>query len=143
MVKLVNILKEIIKENLPNNVYHFTLPKYLVKILETNKLKADPKFNQISFTTDKDLWIFREFTDEDQEVGVRLTFNSNDLPELKPFIYTGAPGESYDYENEYTSNVGDIPNIKNKIKDITALEYWREYLQSNLPEEEFNKIKFI
>jgi len=145
MIKLVDILLE---NNIPpNKVYHFTLPKYFVNMIKTNTIKADPRFKQISFTTDPDLWTFREFSDEDQEVGVRLTFNTKDLPPLTPFKYSGAPGsdEDYGYEQEYTTNVGDLrpSNLLNLVKDITATEYWREYLQQNLPENIFNKINFI
>jgi hypothetical protein len=142
MIKLLDILLE---NNIPDKVYHFTLPKYFVNMVKTNTIKADPKFKQISFTTDPDLWAFREFTDEDQEVGVRLTFNAKDLPPLKPFIYSGSPGENYEYEQEYTTNVGNLrpSNIMNLIKNITADSYWKEYLQKNLPKDIFNKIKFI
>jgi hypothetical protein len=145
MIKLLDILKE--ATNLPDKVYHFTLPKYFVNMVKTNTVKADPKFKQISFTTDPDLWTFREFPSEDQEVGVRLTFNTKDLPPLTPFKYSGAPesGEDYGYEQEYTTNVGDLrpSSILKLAKGITATEYWRDYLQENLPENVFNRIKFI
>jgi hypothetical protein len=145
MIKLTNLLKESLKY--PSIVYHFTLPKYFINMIKTNTIKADPKFKQISFTTDPDLWTFREFPNEDQEVGIRLTFNTKDLPPLNPFKYTGAPGSDQDfgYEQEYTTNVGDLrpSNILNLIKDITATEYWKEYLEKNLPVDIFNKIKFI
>lgn len=143
MIKLTNLIKETLKY--PNTVYHFTLPKYFVNMVKTNTIKADPKFKQISFTTDPDLWAFREFSDEDQEVGVRLTFNTKDLPTLTPFKYSGAPGENYGYEQEYTINTGDLrpSNILSLIKDITATEYWREYLQKNLPKDIFNRVKFV
>lgn len=137
---------DLLNENTsPKEVYHFTLPKFFVNMVKTNTIKADPKFKQISFTTDPDLWSFREFPDEDQEVGVRLTFDTKNLPPLKPFVYSGAPGDDYSYEQEYVSTVGDLrpSNILNIIKDITADDYWKEYLQDNLPEEIFNKINFI
>lgn len=133
--------------SLPDKVYHFTLPKYFVNMVRTNTIKADPKFKQISFTTDPDLWTFREFPGEDQEIGIRLTFNTKDLPTLTPFKYSGVPGgdEDYGYEQEYTTNVGDLrpPNILSLIKNITADSYWKEYLENNLPEEVFSKIKFV
>ena len=142
MNKLIDLLKEVTK---PSIVYHFTLPKYFVNMIKTNTIKADPKFKQISFTDDSDLWAFREFSDEDQEIAVRLTFNVKDLPLLTPFTYKGAPDEEYGYEKEYTTNVGDLrpSNLMNIIKDITVLEYWKEYLQENLPEEIFSQINFI
>lgn len=142
MIKLMDLLKE---NTSPKEVYHFTLPKFFVNMVKTNTIKADPKFKQISFTTDPDLWSFREFPDEDQEVGVRLTFDTKNLPPLKPFVYSGAPGDDYNYEQEYISTVGDLrpSNILNIIKDITADDYWKKYLQNNLPEEVFNKINFV
>jgi hypothetical protein len=142
MIKLINLLSE--SQNIPALVYHFTLPKYFVNMIKTNTIKADPKFKQISFTSDPDLWAFREFPDEDQEVGVRLTFNSKDLPPLILFKYSGAPGEDYGYEEEYTTNIGDLrpSNIMNIIKEITADSYWKKYLKENLPEDIFNQIKF-
>ena len=73
MIKLLDILLE---NNIPDKVYHFTLPKYFVNMVKTNTIKADPKFKQISFTTDPDLWAFREFTDEDQEVAGNLGIRS-------------------------------------------------------------------
>ena len=132
MIKLIDLLKE--GNDIPSEVYHFTLPKYFVNMVKTNTIKADPKFKQISFTTDPDLWTFREFPNEDQEVGIRLTFNTKDLPPLTPFNYSGAPGEDYGYEQEYTTNVGDLrpSNLLNLVKNITATEYWREYLHNNL-----------
>jgi hypothetical protein len=112
---------------------------------KTNTIKADPKFKQISFTTDPDLWIFREFPNEDQEVGVRLTFNTKDLPPLTPFKYSGALDDDYGYEQEYVTKVGNLrpANLLNLVKDITATEYYREYLQKNLPEDIYNQIKFV
>ena len=145
MIKLLDILKE--ATNLPDKVYHFTLPKYFVNMVKTDTIKADSKFKQISFTTDPDIWTFREFPNEDQEVGIRLTFNTKDLPPLTPFKYSGAPGsdEDYGYEQEYTTNVGDLrpSNLLNLVKNITATEYWREYLQKNLPEDIFRLINFV
>lgn len=142
MIKLKDILME---SNIPNTVYHFTLPKFFVNMVNTNTIKADPKFKQISFTTDPDLWSFREFQDEDQEVGVRLTFDTKNLPPLEQFKYSGAPGDDYGYEQEYISTVGDLrpSNILNIIKNITADSYWKKYLQNNLSNEVFKKITFI
>jgi hypothetical protein len=142
MIRLIDLLKE---NSLPAQVYHFTLPKYFVNMVKTNTIKADPKFKQISFTEDPDLWAFREFPDEDQEIGVRLTFNTKDLPPLTPFTYKGVPGEDYSHEQEYTTNVGDLrpSNIMNLINAVTAQEYWKPYLQSNLSDDVFRKIKFI
>lgn len=142
MIKLINLLKEI-TEDIPDTLYHFTLPKFFVNIINSNSLQANSLFNQISFTSDPDLWVFREFSDEDQEIGVRLTFNSKDLPSLKPFIYKGHPDDDYKYEKEYISTSGNIDNINNKIKEITVINYYKDYLKQNLPEETFNKIKFI
>jgi hypothetical protein len=142
MIKLLDILNEV---HTPKVVYHFTLPKYFVNMVKTNTIKADPKFKQISFTTDPNLWVFREFTNENQEVGVRLTFNTKDLPLLTPFTYKGTPGEDYKYEQEYVINVGDLrpSNLLNLVKDITALEYWRDYLEQNLSSNIFSKINFV
>lgn len=142
MIKLKDLLLE---SNVPATLYHFTLPKYFVSMVNTNVIKADPKFKQISFTTDPDLWSFREFPNEDQEIGVRLEFESKKLPKLTPFTYSGAPDDDYTYEQEYTTNSGDLrpSNIMNLIKGITALSYWKEYLKKELPTEIFNKIKFI
>ena len=142
MIKLKDLLLE---SNVTGTLYHFTLPKYFVSMVNTNVIKADPKFKQISFTTDPDLWSFREFPNEDQEIGVRLEFESKKLPKLTPFTYSGAPDDDYTYEQEYTTNSGDLrpSNIMNLIKGITALSYWKEYLKKELPTEIFNKIKFI
>ena len=143
MIRLKNLLNEI--KDIPQTVYHFTLPKYFVNMVKTNTIKADPKFKQISFTTDSDLWAFREFSDEDQEVGVRLEFDTNKLPPLTPFKYSGAPEEDYGYEEEYTTNVGNLrpSNIMNLIKNVTAHSYWKDYLEAELPPDVFMKIKFI
>ena len=74
-----------------------------------------------------------------------MTFDTKNLPPLKPFVYSGAPGDDYNYEQEYVSTVGDLrpSNILNIIKDITADSYWKRYLQDTLPDEVFNKINFI
>lgn len=142
MIRLKDLLTEV--DDTPKTVYHFTLPKYFVNMVKTNTIKSDPKFKQISFTTDPDLWSFREFADEDQEVGVRLEFDSSKLPPLKPFTYSGVPGDDYSYEQEYITTVGDLrpSNIMNLIKTVTAQSYWKSYLQEQLPEEIFKKIKF-
>ena len=142
------LLKDLLKEfETPKEVYHFTLPKFFINMIKTNTIKADPKFKQISFTTDPDLWAFREFPDEDQEIGVRLTFDTAKLPPLTPFVYSGTPGsdDDYSYEQEYVTKVGDLrpSNLMNLIKDITALKYWETYLQDNLDDDIFKKIKFI
>jgi hypothetical protein len=142
MIRLKDLLRE--SEETPKTVYHFTLPKYFVNMVKTNTIKSDPKFKQISFTTDPDLWSFREFPAEDQEVGVRLEFDSSKLPPLKPYMYSGAPDDDYSYEQEYITTVGDLrpSNIMNLIKTVTAQSYWKSYLQAQLPEEIFKKIKF-
>jgi hypothetical protein len=142
MIKLTNLLKEITNPT-PDTLYHFTLPKFFINIINSNTLQSDSQFNQISFTSDPDLWAFREFPEEDQEIGVRLTFNSKDLPPLKSFIYKGHPDDDYEYEKEYISTSGNISNINNKIKEITAINYYKDYLKQNLSEKIFNKIKFI
>lgn len=143
MIKLKSLLTE--AQDIPKTVYHFTLPKYFVNMVKTNTIKADPKFNQISFTEDPDLWAFREFPEEDQEIGVRLEFDTNKLPPLKPFKYSGAPGEDYGYEQEYTTNTGDLRsgNIMNLIKSVTADSFWKDYLEGQLPPDVFSKIEFI
>jgi len=141
MIKLIDLLNEI--ENTPEEVYHFTLPKYFVKILQTDKLKSNEEFNGISFTTDPDLWAFREFSDEDQEIGVRLKFKTKDLPVLKEFVYRGHPDDDYEYEKEWISTSGDITNIKSKIKEIVAIDYYKDYLQDNLDPDVFKNIKFV
>jgi hypothetical protein len=74
MIKLINILKEITQLSPPDLLYHFTTPENFVKILNSDKLKAHPKFNQISFTEDPDLWAFQEFPDSDQEIGFQDGF---------------------------------------------------------------------
>lgn len=143
MIKLKSL---IIKENqsIPKTVYHFTLPKYFVNMIKTNTIKADPKFNSISFTADPDLWAFREFSDEDQEVGIRLSFKTNNLPTLKPFTYSGHPDEDYSYEQEYIAKGNIRPsNIMKLIDTITAQSYWKGYLKRNLPEDVYDNIKFI
>jgi hypothetical protein len=141
MIKLKAILET---NTVPDTVYHFTLPKYFVNMVKTNTIKSDPKFKQISFTTNPDLWAFREEPNEDQEIGVRLTFDSKRLPPLTKYTYKGSPYDDYSYESEYITTSGDIrpTNILNLIKGITALEYWSPYLKDNLPTNVFNKIKF-
>jgi hypothetical protein len=143
MIRLTDLLKE--NQDTPKVVYHFTLPKYFVNMVKTNTIKADPKFKQISFTSDPNLWSFREFTEEDQEVGIRLQFDTKLLPLLKPFEYSGAPGEKYQHEQEYTTNVGDLrpSNIMNLIENITADSYWKDYLKKELPTNIYNQITFI
>ena len=81
----------------------------------------------------------------DQLLAILSTFNTKDLPPLTPFNYSGAPGEDYGYEQEYTTNVGDLKpsNLLNLVKNITATEYWREYLHKNLSEDIFNLINFV
>ena len=127
------------ESNSPSILYHFTTPKGLIGILNSNKLKSHNSFNQVSFTEDPDLWAFQEFPDSDQEIGVRLTFKSSNLPKLKPFTYQGAPGEFLDHEKEWITTSGDIifnPPIEEQILDgdviITAQEYWKKWLQDNM-----------
>jgi hypothetical protein len=69
-------------------VFRIEILREAINDVKTNVIKADPKFKQISFTTDQDLWSFREFPNEDQEIGVRLEFESKKLPKLTPFIYS-------------------------------------------------------
>ena len=143
MIRLIDLLKE--AQGIPETVYHFTLPKYFVNMVKTNTIKADPKFKQISFTADPDLWAFREFADEDQEIGIRIEFDSDKLPPLTPFTYPGHPDDDYTYEQEYITKAGDIrpSNIMNLIKSITAQSYWKPYLQEHLPENIFKEIEFV
>ena len=96
----------------------------------------------VSFTDDENLWAFQEFESGD-EIGVRLEFGSDDLPLLSPYIHQGAPGETFEHEQEWVSKSGDIMNIENIIVDITALEFTKTYLRENLPGHIFSWIKFI
>ena len=147
MSKLIDLLKED-NVSLPNVLYHFTTPENFIKILNSDKIKAHSKFNQISFTEDPELWAFQEHPDSNQEIGVRLKFETDSLPPVKPFIYKGAPGEEYEYEQEWTTNSGDIDDIEGRIigsgtLELTALEYWKDYLKKNTPPHIFRMIEFI
>lgn len=148
MIKLLDILEEITNPTPPDVLYHFTTPENFVKILASDKLKAHPKFNQISFTEDPDLWAFQEFPDSNQEIGLRMDFETDSLPPLKPFIFKGAPGEVLDHEKEWITTSGDITDIEGRLMgsgtlDLTAQEYWKTYLRDNLPRHIFNNIEFI
>jgi len=135
-IKLLNLLFE---GKVPQVLYHFTTPRGLIGILQSNKLKSHPSFKQVSFTEDPDLWAFQEFPDSDQEIGVRLAFLSRKLPELEPFIYQGAPGEFLEHEKEWITTSGDItftPPIDEQIRDnavvLTAQEYYKTWLEDNM-----------
>jgi hypothetical protein len=147
MIRLIDLLKEN-QSTPPDILYHFTTPENFVKMINSDKIKADPKFNQISFTEDPDLWAFQEHPDSNQEIGIRLKFETDSLPPVKPFTYSGAPGEDYEYEQEWTTNSGDINDIEGRITgsgtlELTALEYWKDYLKDNLSSNIFRMIEFI
>ena len=159
-LQLRQLIREVINENTkpptetnnalspPDVLYHFTTPENFVKILNSDKLKANSKFNQISFTEDPDLWAFQEFPDSNQEIGFRMAFKTDSLPPLKPFTFQGAPGEFLEHEKEWITTSGDITDIEDRLLgsgtlDLTALEYWEEYLRENLPRHIFKMIKFV
>lgn len=121
-------------------VYHFTLPKYFVEIVKSNTLKAD-EAKCISFTIDPELWVFKEFENEDQDIGIRMKFDIKDLPHLYPYD-DSQHGTDLSHEKEYRTESGDIKNILDKIHSIEALLVYKEYLKENLPLEIFNKITF-
>ncbi len=148
MIKLLSLLQEISEPSPPDILYHFTTPENFVKIFNSDKIKAHPKFNQISFTEDPELWAFQEHPDSNQEIGIRLAFETDSLPQVKQFTYQGAPGESLEHEKEWITTSGDLPDIEGRLVgsgtlELTAFEYWRKYLQDNLPKYIFNLIKFI
>ena len=138
MIKLKNLLEN---NNIPHKVYHFTTAPGLVGIINSDKLKASIE-KYVSFTEDAELWSFQEFESGD-EIGVRLEFNTNSLPSLSPYIYQGAPGETYEQEQEWVSKSGDIMGIENIITDITALEFTKPYLRQNIPGHILMNINFI
>jgi hypothetical protein len=148
MIKLADLLKESTEHYPPNTLYHFTTPENFVKIFNSDKIKSHSKFNQISFTEDPELWAFQEHSDSNQEIGIRLAFETDSLPPVKPFIFQGSPGESLEHEEEWITTSGDLTDIEGRIMgsgtlELTALEYWRKYLQDNLPKYIFNLIEFI
>ena len=153
MIKILDILKEITQPSPPDVLYHFTTPENFVKILNSDKLKAHPKFNQISFTEDPDLWAFQEFPDSNQEIGFRMAFETDSLPPVKPFTFQGAPGESLEHEKEWRTTTGDVvfsPNIEDQILNgsivITAQEYWKDWLRTNMKgplQSIYNKINWV
>jgi hypothetical protein len=148
MIKLIDILKEINQPSPPDILYHFTTPENFVKILNSDKLKAHPKFNQISFTEDPDLWAFQEFPDSNQEIAFRMAFETDSLPPVKPFTFQGAPGEFLEHEQEWRTTSGDITDIEGRIigsgtLELTALKYYKQYLQDNTPGHIFKMIEFI
>jgi hypothetical protein len=148
MIKLIDILKEINQPSPPDILYHFTTPENFVKILNSDKLKAHPKFNQISFTEDPDLWAFQEFPDSNQEIGFRMAFETDSLPPVKSFTYQGAPGEFLEHEKEWITTSGDITDIEDRLMgsgtlELVAQEPWRDYLKNNLPGHIFNRIEFV
>jgi hypothetical protein len=135
-------LKQLLENNYyPNIVYHFTTAPGLVGIINSNKLKS-AMGKYVSFTDDENLWSFQEFESGD-EIGVRLEFSSDDLPTLSPYIYPGAPGETFEHEQEWVSDSGDISNIEDSITSITALKFTQKYLRESLPGHIFSRIMFI
>jgi len=138
MIRLKTLLEN---NHIPSLVYHFTTAPGLVGIINSNKLKSAMN-KYVSFTEDAELWAFQEFESGD-EIGIRLTFNSNNLPPLSPYIYQGAPGETYEQEQEWVSKSGDINGIEDIITDITALQFTKEYLRNNLPGHILQHINFI
>lgn len=135
-------LKQLLENNYyPSLVYHFTTAPGLVGIINSNKLKSSMG-KYVSFTDDENLWSFQEFESGD-EIGVRLEFSSDDLPTLSPYIYTGAPGETFEHEQEWVSDSGDISNIEDSITSITALKFTQKYLRESLPGHIFSRIMFI
>ena len=157
MMKItVNELKTLIRQTIkeeyqstpPNTLYHFTTPENFVKIINSDKLKAHPKFNHISFTEDPDLWAFQEFPDSNQEIGVRMAFETDSLPPATPFVFQNAPGEFLEHEQEWRTTSGGITNIEDRILgsgtlELAALSYWKDYLNDNLPGHILNTVKFI
>jgi hypothetical protein len=148
MIKLIDILKEINQQSTPDILYHFTTPENFVKILNSDKLKAHPKFKHISFTEDPDLWAFQEFPDSNQEIAFRMAFETDSLPPVKPFTFQGAPGEFLEHEQEWRTTSGDITDIEDRIigsgtLELTALKYYKQYLQDNTPGHIFKMIEFI
>jgi hypothetical protein len=158
--QLRQLIREVINENTkpptetnnalspPDVLYHFTTPENFVKILNSNKLKAHPKFKQISFTEDPDLWAFQEFPDSNQEIGFRMDFETDSLPPLKPFIFQGAPGEFLEHEKEWITTSGDITDIEDRLMgsgtlELVALKYWEKYLKDNIPGHIVKMIKFV
>ena len=146
MIKLIDLLKESTDQPQPI-LYHFTTPENFIGIINSDRIKAHPKFNQISFTEDPELWTFQEHPDSNQEIGIRLEFETDSLPPLKPFTYKGAPGEDFEHEKEWITTSGDLTDIEGRLMgsatlNITALNYWKKYLQDNLPKHIFNLIEF-
>ena len=148
MIKLIDILKEITQPSPPDVLYHFTTPENFVKILNSDKLKAHPKFNQISFTEDPDLWAFQEFPDSNQEIAFRMAFDTDSLPPVKSFTFQVAPGEFLEHEQEWRTTSGDITDIEGRMigsgtLELAALKYYKQYLQDNTPGHIFKMIEFI
>jgi hypothetical protein len=148
MIKLIDLLKELMQPSPPDVLYHFTTPENFVKILNSDRLKSHPKFNQISFTEDPDLWAFQEFPDSNQEIGFRMAFETDSLPPVKPFIFQGAPGEFLEHEKEWITTSGDITDIEGRLMgsgtlELTALNYWKQYLQDNVPGHIYKMIEFV
>jgi hypothetical protein len=147
MIKLLHLLAES-QTTPPEVVYHFTTPESFDKIWKSDRLKAHPAFNQISFTSDPELWAFQEHPDSTQEIGVRLAFESDSLPSLRPFTFPGAPGEDYSHEQEWITTSGDIQDIQDRLSgsatmEIAATEYYRDWLESHLPPRVFRAIEFV
>lgn len=146
-MKLLDLFKEG-KETPPSTLYHFTTPENFVKIINKNTLKAHPKTKHISFTEDPDLWAFQEFPDSNQEIGVRMSFNTNSLPPVESFVYQDGPGQFLYQEKEWRTTTGDITKIEERILtyntlEILALKYWKEFLTENVPGHLSFKINYI
>jgi hypothetical protein len=149
-MKLIDIFEitEIDKPALPDVLYHFTTPENFIKILNSDKLKAHPVSNRISFTEDPDLWAFQEFLDSNQEIAFRMAFKTDSLPPVEPFTFQGAPGEFLEHEQEWITTSGNITDIEDRIirlstLKLTALKHYKQYLLDNTPGHILKMINFI
>ena len=77
-----------------------------------------------------------------------MEFETDSLPPVKAFTFQGSPGEFLEHEKEWRTTSGDITDIEDRLMgsatlDLTAQEYWKDYLRNNLPGHIFNRIEFI
>jgi hypothetical protein len=77
-----------------------------------------------------------------------MAFETDSLPPVKPFTFQGAPGEFLEHEQEWRTTSGDITDIEGRIigsgtLELTALKYYKQYLQDNTPGHIFKMIEFI